>query len=129
NIREKLGRNTDLSNVLGWVNTATTGVTLVAGTALFFTTGGASAVLQGLSLAGGFADGVGHLYKASVDHASSNQKGEMQFISTNKGVLSGKVDNNLNDLQMLSQAIHNNHEKLIELAALKRDALRSAIQQ
>lgn len=129
NIREKLEHNTDLSNVLGWVNTATTAVTLIAGTALFFTTGGVSAVLQGLSIVGGFSDGVGHLYKAHVDHTSSGQKGEIQFVSTDKGVLSGKVDNNLNDLEMLSQAIHNNHEKLIELAALKRDAFRNAIQQ
>ncbi|MFA6915934.1 MAG: hypothetical protein WC222_06020 [Parachlamydiales bacterium] len=127
-VRQRLDRNVDVSNTLGWINMGTTAVVLLSGAAIFLT-GGGSAVLSSISLFGGAADGVGTIYKSSVDTNVNKQKGEIQYIATSKHLLNTKVDTNLNDMELFSKAIHSNNEKLIELAAIKRDACRQFLQQ
>lgn len=127
-VRGKLDRNVNISETLGWINTATTAVVLLSGVAIFLT-GGGSAVVSSIGVVGGLFDGVGTIAKSSIDTTANKQRGEIQYHATTKGMMYTKVETNLNDMELLSKGIHNNYEKLIELAALKREASRSTLQQ
>lgn len=122
-VKEDLVDKQNISDKLGWVNMGLTALGLIGTIGLIFATGGTAAF--GILAAGaGFFNGVGMIAKGIVDDDARKFKGEIDFITTNRQLVSHRMETNVSDMQQVISAMHQDIERIIMMLAMIKETIR-----
>ncbi len=121
-VKEDLEGKQDLSKKLGWVNMTLTAIGLVGTVALLIGTGGTA--LPIIVAAAGLFNGIGVIWKGVVDYQASKNKGEVEFIATNKQLINHMMESNIADMQHVLSSMHQDIERIIMALAMMRETIR-----